>query len=113
MFYAQPEAPGAYEGVGAISNSHLSQALRERLDQATREILDAAQSTLQAAGVTCDRLVLKGNKPYELIIQAARSTACDLVFMASHGRRGVGALLLGSETQKVLTHSTIPVLVYR
>jgi nucleotide-binding universal stress UspA family protein len=51
--------------------------------------------------------------PYEAIIDAASSTGCDLIFMASHGRRGFSGLLLGSETQKVLTHSKIPVLIYR
>ena len=50
---------------------------------------------------------------HEGIIAAAEAHACDLIFMASHGRRGIGALLLGSETQKVLTHSKIPVLVHR
>ena len=51
--------------------------------------------------------------PYEVIIATARDQGCDLIAMASHGRRGVKGLLLGSETQKVLTHSAIPVLVYR
>ena len=51
--------------------------------------------------------------PYEAIIDAADRHGCDLIFMASHGRRGLASLLLGSETQKVLTHSKIPVLVYR
>jgi nucleotide-binding universal stress UspA family protein len=51
--------------------------------------------------------------PYVAIIEAAQDAGCDLIFMASHGRRGISGLLLGSETQKVLTHSTIPVLVYR
>ena len=50
---------------------------------------------------------------YEAIIEASKQAECDLIFMASHGRRGLSALLLGSETNKVLTHSTIPVLVYR
>jgi nucleotide-binding universal stress UspA family protein len=58
-------------------------------------------------------MILVGFHPYELIIQAADTQGCDLIFMASHGRRGVSALLLGSETNKVLTHSKIPVLVYR
>jgi nucleotide-binding universal stress UspA family protein len=53
------------------------------------------------------------SNPYEGIIRVAEQKGCDLIMMASHGRRGVGALLLGSETQKVLTHSKIPVLVYR
>ena len=51
--------------------------------------------------------------PYEAIIEAAEKCGCDLIFMGSHGRRGISGLLLGSETQKVLTHSKIPVLVYR
>ena len=52
-------------------------------------------------------------EPYRTIIDTAKARGCDLIAMASHGRRGVSALLLGSETTKVLTHSTIPVLVYR
>jgi len=51
--------------------------------------------------------------PYEIIISTAEQKQCDLIFMASHGRLGITSLLLGSETQKVLTHSKIPVLVYR
>ena len=65
------------------------------------------------AGVPCETEVMLSDHPYEAIIQAAESKGCDLIMMASHGRRGVQALLLGSETQKVLTHSKIPVLVYR
>ena len=53
------------------------------------------------------------NSPYEAIIEAAKKFECDLIVMASHGRRGVSGVLLGSETQKVLTHSKIPVLVVR
>ena len=67
----------------------------------------------QAADVVSNQVMLVGNHPAELIIQAAKSNDCDLIFMASHGRIGVTALLLGSETHKVLTHSKIPVLVYR
>jgi len=57
--------------------------------------------------------VARSFSPYEAIIEMAKSNDCDAIFMASHGRRGLSAVLLGSETQKVLTHSTIPVLVYR
>jgi nucleotide-binding universal stress UspA family protein len=53
------------------------------------------------------------DQPYEAIVNVAEQKGCDLIMMASHGRRGIGALLIGSETQKVLTHSKIPVLVYR
>lgn len=113
LFYAKPESPAVYAGVGAIPSAHLMQEIEERLAGAARDILDAADQVARDAGVTCQRVVLVGSKPYELIIQAAESNGCDLIFMASHGRRGVSALLLGSETQKVLTHSRIPVLVYR
>ncbi len=65
------------------------------------------------AGVPCDTEIVISDHPYEAIIHACETKGCDLIMMASHGRRGVQALLIGSETQKVLTHSKIPVLVYR
>lgn len=58
-------------------------------------------------------LVRKAHTPYEGIIDAAKKNRCDAIFMASHGRRGLAGLILGSVTHKVLTHSKIPVLVYR
>jgi len=65
------------------------------------------------AGVACDVVYERNDSPYEAIIRVAEQKGCDLIMMASHGRRGVKAILIGSETQKVLTHSKIPVLVYR
>ena len=74
-----------------------------------KEAVDAAQAGgLRAQGHTVEAL-----HPWEAIIDHAKDQGCDLIVMASHGRRGVSALLLGSETQKVLTHSTLPVLVVR
>lgn len=73
------------------------------------DIKDAAAK----AGVQCDAYHVTSAFPYEAIIQAAQEKHCDLIAMASHGRKGVKGFLLGSETQKVLTHSQIPVLVYR
>lgn len=67
----------------------------------------------QAAGVECATDFTPSLSPYKAIIQAAESKGCDLILMASHGRSGIGGLVLGSETNKVLTHSKIPVLVYR
>lgn len=114
LFYAEPEAPSAYVGLGAIANPHLTQEVHQRLDEAAHDVLDAAEAVVREAGVQrYQRCVLVGNRPYELIIAAADQNGCDLIFMASHGRSGVSALLLGSETQKVLAHSKIPVLVYR
>ena len=66
-----------------------------------------------AAGVTCHGHTVEALHPWEAILDHAKAQGCDLVVMASHGRRGVSAMLLGSETQKVLTHSTLPVLVVR
>ena len=65
------------------------------------------------AGIACETLHVEHDHIYEAIIDAASARRCDLIVMASHGRRGVSAVVLGSETVKVLTHSKIPVLVYR
>ena len=72
-------------------------------------ISDAARS----AGVPCATVKLTSDDPYEAILAAAKERKCDLIIMASHGRKGIKGVLLGSETQKVLVHSDIPVLVYR
>jgi nucleotide-binding universal stress UspA family protein len=66
-----------------------------------------------AAGQSCEAHTIEALHPWEAIIDHAKRQECDLIVMASHGRRGVSALLLGSETQKVLTHTTIPVLIVR
>ena len=65
------------------------------------------------AGVKSDIVTMMGDVPYETIIDTAKKQKCDLIMMASHGRRGLTAILLGSETSKVLMHSKIPVLVVR
>jgi nucleotide-binding universal stress UspA family protein len=67
----------------------------------------------KAAAVSASVVQIKQSQPWTAIIDTARSMHCDLILMASHGRRGIGAMIIGSETQKVLTHSTRPVLVYR
>ncbi|MDO9315887.1 MAG: universal stress protein [Burkholderiaceae bacterium] len=71
------------------------------------------QQACTAAGVACETHTVEADHPWQAIIDLAKTAHCDLLVMASHGRRGVSALLLGSETQKVLTHSTVPVLVVR
>ena len=74
-----------------------------------QEVVDLCRK----AGVSCQAHTVEALHPWEAIIEHARRMQCDLLVMASHGRRGVSALLLGSETQKVLTHSKVPVLVVR
>jgi len=78
-----------------------------------KRLVDTLESLARDAGVPCETLMLTNDHPWEGIIEAAATKDCDLIFMASHGRRGLSALVHGSETQAVLTHSTIPTLVYR
>jgi nucleotide-binding universal stress UspA family protein len=78
-------------------------------DDRLRKAMDKAA----AAGVAHETTVSTSEDPHAAIIAAAGSNGCDLIAMASHGRRGVNALVLGSVTAKVLTHSQLPVLVYR
>jgi nucleotide-binding universal stress UspA family protein len=80
--------------------------------QANRN-LAVIEDAAKAAGVPCETLCGVSDHPYDAIISVAEKNGCDLIMMASHGRSGVKALLLGSETQKVLMHSKIPVLVFR
>ena len=75
--------------------------------------LDQVKAACAAAGVECLAAAVEAVHPWESIIDFGKDQGADLIVMASHGRRGVAALLLGSETQKVLTHSTVPVLVVR
>ena len=71
------------------------------------------QDAATAAGVTCSAHTVEALHPWEAILDHAKAQQCDVIVMASHGRRGVAALLLGSETQRVLIHSPIPVLVVK
>jgi len=91
--------------------------IEKQHEDEAREIAQKMVSALVARakekGIECDGLVVVGDHPYEEIIKSAEGRKCDLIMMASHGRRGLDAVLLGSETVKVLTHSRIPVLVVR
>ncbi len=89
-----------------------SQYERQIREQGARCVA-AAEVVARAMGVPCDTAMVEHELPYEAIIETARERGADLIAMASHGRRGLSALVLGSETLKVLTHSNIPVLVFR
>lgn len=84
-----------------------------RSKDSAKHALDPIEQAAREADVACTVLHRVSDSPWEEIIKVAIERGCDLIFMASHGRRGVSALLLGSETNKVLTHSKIPVLVTR
>jgi nucleotide-binding universal stress UspA family protein len=84
-----------------------------RMQENAKKTLGAVASAAKAAGVACETVQVEREHPYQAIIDTAASKGCDLIVMASHGRHGISAIVLGSETVKVLTHSTIPVLVHR
>ena len=93
------------------------QKMIDDIEQSARAVaqkrVDAIGKLAKAAGVPFASVVTKAYTPYEGIIAAAKKRKCDAIFMASHGRRGLSKLIMGSVTQKVLTHSRIPVVVYR
>jgi len=82
-------------------------------ERIARERVNAALAAAKSAEVQCEATTVEALHPWEAIIEHATAHQCDLIVMSSHGRRGVSALLLGSETQKVLTHCKVPVLIVR
>ena len=88
-------------------------ALREEVSGGAARYLGAIEKAAQQAGVPCASVTVTGEYPADTILATAARRKCDLIVMASHGRRGLAGVLLGSETQKVLTHAKVPVLVVR
>jgi nucleotide-binding universal stress UspA family protein/hemerythrin-like domain-containing protein len=109
-FFTVREDFGA-TGEGALQRSLSPGLFVEAAAGEANAILAKAAAFAGARGVPCTLLVRTGARPYELILQVAEERACDLIFMASHGRRGLQALMLGSQTRKVLDHARVPVLV--
>ena len=112
-FYAKPEYPVTYYGEGALIDPTTPEQFADLAEKQASQNLAFIEQLCHEAEVPCTRLTLTSDIPYESIIKAATQSECDLIFMASHGRKGFSSLILGSETNKVLTHTTIPVLVYR
>jgi nucleotide-binding universal stress UspA family protein len=110
-FYAMPKFHMLAYGPEMVTDTRqeFAKDCQAHADRFLAVIMRAAK----AADVPCETALQTSDQPYEAIIAAAKERDCDLIMMASHGRRGVQAFLLGSETQKVLTHSKIPVLVFR
>jgi nucleotide-binding universal stress UspA family protein len=103
--------PGEAELIARHGKSLAQHAAEAK--QKAEAILGPVRERAAAAGVACDTCHALSDRPYEAIVQAADKQGCDLIFMASHGRRGIRALVYGSQAQGVLTHSKIPTLVYR
>jgi nucleotide-binding universal stress UspA family protein len=115
FFHAKPERRMSFfggEGGGFVDQMPAEEFDRQTQQQA-RAHLGELEELARAAGVQSEGVIADAGAPYEGIIEVATVRGCDLIVMASHGRRGIKSLILGSETQKVLTHSKIPVLVYR
>ena len=109
-FYARTDV--ALFGEGFAINPDLGESFAQANRERAETILKAATNQAEAAGVPCTSSTAVHPVIYEAILAAARDNNCDLIFMASHGRRGLAGLLIGSETQRVLTHSKLPVLVF-
>ena len=113
-FYAKQDFSAmGYYGEGFLAVAKMDESEDSYTEAYARKVLGFVENLCQEAGVKCQTVSITSAMVYEGIIDAARKGNCDLIFMASHGRSGIKALLLGSETSKVLTYSKIPVLVYR
>ncbi len=113
LFVVQPWLPPVTEGALAYNVNYDEKAYAEGAKAEADHALAKVAAAAAARGVACETLTITDGEPWDGIIKTAKSIKCDLIVMASHGRRGILGLLLGSQTQKVLTHSAIPVLVCR
>ena len=112
-FYATPEYDSTYYGDGYILRAPSAKAHAAATEKQARLCLSTIEVEAEVEKVPCEVMHVVSDSPYEAILDAAKKKKCDLIFMASHGRRGLSGLVLGSETHKVLIHSKIPVLVCR
>lgn len=111
--YVVPRYPVSYfEGGITISSQEIARTEKQWADEG-QAVVDAVQQAAQAKGIKAKGLIAKSDMVAEQIMAMAKKHKCDLIVMASHGRKGLKRILLGSETQHVLTHSTVPVLVLR
>lgn len=101
------------EGFVSPMSAELKKRFESESQQHARKMLAKVEKAAEEAGVKCEAVAVVSDFPYQQIIETAKKKKCDVIVMASHGRKGLSSLLLGSETAKVLTHSKIPVLVVR
>jgi nucleotide-binding universal stress UspA family protein len=112
-YYAVEAIQPRVYGEGYIIDNKTIKAFEQHARQVGQKHLDGIAKVAAAAGVKFTGMLTTTETPYDGIIEAARKQKCDAIFMASHGRRGLAGLIMGSVTHKVLTHSKLPVLVYR
>jgi len=104
---------GADEGFVSPMGAQMKRRFEEESREQAKKLLAKVETAAGTAGVKCETVAVVSDLPFQQIIETAKKKKCDLIMMASHGRKGLSSLLLGSETAKVLTHSKIPVLVVR
>jgi nucleotide-binding universal stress UspA family protein len=113
-YHAKPDLAAAYfYGEEAQTETPSFEQIDQQLDKEVQKNLGFVFALCKDSGVPCNILATSSNSPYEAIVDAAVQSGADLIFMASHGRKGIRARILGSETLRTLTHSHVPVLVYR
>jgi len=112
-YCAQEPVPLQLHNEGFVGDKKMVALFEQRAAEFAAKNVKAVEDAAKAAGVSCTTLVTKSAVPYRGIVEAAEKKGCDAIFIASHGHRGLKRLLLGSVTQEVLTHSKIPVLVFR
>ena len=112
-FYAAPDYPMPAYADGVVYEPVSRKEYAKLAAQDADKILQDVAAKAGAAGVDCKTTYTIAAAPWEAILDAAKKNKCDAIVMASHGRKGISAILLGSETQKVLTHSKLPVIVVR
>ena len=111
-FYVMLEqAPESFEDFAPVDVK--APRLDEVAQQESVKYLKAISDKAQAMGVPCQTHAMKHTSPHQAIIAIATTTGCDLIVMASHGKKGITGELVGSETARVITNCKIPVLVYR
>ena len=112
-FFAAPApTPLVYEGFLPVGYTTL-EGHAEIVEKTAARYLGVIERACEKAGVPCRSVHVTNEFAADAIIDAAKKYKCDLIHMGSHGRRGLSGVLLGSQTQKVLTNSKIPVLVHR
>ena len=113
VLHAQPPVPLPILGLGDAIDPVTIDTMMRATREGAEAVMDAAIAQVRAAGLQASQQAVEHTSPHLAIVTAARELGCDLIVMASHGRRGLEGLLLGSETQKVLATSPCPVLVVR
>ena len=112
LLYVQPQCPKPLGGEAFTMGPFQEEFLRNSANMAN-DTLTQAKGVVEQADVRCKCCTATSDDPWQVIISTAKNEGCDLIFMASHGRSGLAGLLIGSQTQKVLTHCKVPVLVCR